>query len=171
LEGPPTNSSDDSKQEKASASRRFLPRQMDFESLIRVLAEEHRVMETGLLRMEQAAGRGDFAEVAAALAELEPIFRQHIADEESQILRLLIGELGVTGAEDEIKVFQQHRPIHRLMQLIAELAAKSATELAEDQRQLKELFREHTSMEEQGVFPKALGIYRNQRGRQAAKRT
>jgi hypothetical protein len=144
---------------------------MDFESLISVLAEEHRVMEAGLARMERAANQSDFTGVAAALTELEPIFRQHIADEESQILRLLIGELGVAGAEEEIKIFQQHRPIHRLMQLVAELAAKSAAELEHDQHRLNELFLEHTSMEEQGVFPKALGIYRKQRGPQACKRT
>jgi hypothetical protein len=144
---------------------------MDFESLIRVLADEHRVMEAGLDRMEKAAEEGDFAGVAATLAELEPIFRQHIADEESQILRLLIGELGVTGAEDEIKVFQQHRPIHKLMQLVAELAARSAAELANDQSRLRELFLAHASMEEQRVFPKALGVYGKQRGRQISKRT
>ena len=149
--------------------RHILPRQMDFQSLIRALAEEHRIMEVGLARMKVAAAKGDFHAVAAALEELDPLFRQHIADEESQILRLLIGELGVDGAKAEIEVFQQHRPIHRLMQLIAELASKSATELADDQRRLNELFVEHTSLEEQGVFPKALKTYQDQRRRPAHK--
>ena len=160
----------DGAKEEAPTVKRFLPRQMDFESLIKVLAEEHAVMEAGLARIELSAGRLDFAGVAATLAELDPIFRQHIADEESQILRLLIRELGVTGAEEEIKVFQQHRPIHKLMLIVAELAAKSAGELAGDQRQLNELFLEHASMEERGVFPKALGIYRKQGERQATER-
>lgn len=151
------------------AERRFQPRQMDFESLIRVLAEEHGVMEAGLARMKAAATKGDFRAVAAGLEELDPVFRQHIADEESQILRLLIGELGLKGAEAEIKVFQQHRPIHRLMQLVAELAPKSASELADDQRRLNELFLEHTSLEEKGVFPKALRTYHEQRRRLAQR--
>lgn len=151
------------------AEQRFLPRQMDFESLIRVLAEEHKIMAAGLATMKDAATRGDFEEVAASLGALDPIFRQHIADEESQILRLLIGELGVKGAEAEIKVFQQHRPIYELMQLISDLASKSTPELKADQHRLSGLFLEHTSLEEQGVFPKALGMYRNLRGRQFSK--
>ena len=149
------------------ADKRFLPRQMDFESMVRVLVEEHRVMEAGLARVEAAATRGDFHAVAAALEQVDPVFRQHIADEESQILRLLIGELGVKGAEAEIKVFQQHRPIYRLMQLVAELASKSASELADEQCRLNELFHKHTGLEERGVFPKALGTFQEQRRRRA----
>jgi hypothetical protein len=145
------------------AERRFPPREMDLESLIKVLVEEHRTMEAGLTRMRDAEGRGDLAVVSAALKELDPIFRQHIADEESQVLRLLIGELGVKGAEEEIKVFQQHRPIYRLMQLVAELASKPAVELESEQSKLGELFLTHRSLEEQGVFPKALEIYRKRR--------
>jgi hypothetical protein len=138
---------------------------MDFESLVRVLTEEHRVMEAGLARMKEAATEGDFDGVAATLEELDPVFRQHIADEESQILRLLIGELGVGGAEAEIRVFQQHRPIYRMMQLVAELASRSAAELSADQRRLNDLFLEHTSLEEKGVFPRALGAFRERQGR------
>jgi len=149
------------------SERRFLPRQMDFESLIKLLTEEHRVMEAGFVRIKEAATKGDFGGVAAALDELDSVFRQHIADEESQILRLLIGELGVGGAEAEIRVFQQHRPIHRLMQLVAELASKSSTELADNQSRLNDLFLEHTSLEEEGVFPKALAACGEHRRRQA----
>jgi len=151
------------------AEMRFVPRRMEFESLVRVLAEEHRVMEAGLARMKDASTRGDYDGVASALKELDPIFKQHIADEESQILRLLIGELGLKGAEAEIKVFQQHRPIHRLMQLISELASKSVPELTAEQRRLNDLFLHHTSLEEQGVFPKALVTYRELRGRRASR--
>lgn len=149
------------------ADKRFLPRRMDFESLVRVLTEEHRVMEAGLARMKEAATEDDFDGVAAALEELDPVFRQHIADEESQILRLLIGELGVSGAEAEIRVFQQHRPIYRMMQLVAELASRSAFELSADQHRLNDLFLEHTSLEEKGVFPRALGAFRERQRRRA----
>jgi hemerythrin-like domain-containing protein len=120
-------------------------------------------MEAGLSKMREAAARSDYPAVSAALKELDSIFRQHIADEEAQLLRLLIDNLGVKGAEQEIRVFQQHRPIHRLMELISELAAKSAEELGEEQRKLDELFQQHTALEERGVFPKALGIYRQGR--------
>ena len=145
------------------SEKHYSPRQLDFETLIMVLAEEHRKMKAELSNMKEAASRHDFAAIASALKELDPIFRQHIADEESQILRLLIAELGVKGATEEIRVFQQHRPIHRLMQLVAELAAESAAEIENDQLRLNELFLDHALLEERNVFPKALGIYRDQR--------
>lgn len=143
---------------------RYRPRTMDFESLISVLIEEHRTMEEGLARVRDAAHRRDFPEVSGALKELEPIFRQHIVDEESQILRLLVGELGVKGAEEEIRVFQQHRPIHRLMDAVSELASKSAPELETEQWKLSSLFLEHTASEEGGVFPRALRLAKDKRG-------
>ncbi|MDG7016658.1 MAG: hemerythrin domain-containing protein, partial [Nitrososphaerota archaeon] len=103
------------------------------EALVRVLIGEHKAMSEGFRRAKVAADKRDFGAVIRELKELEPVFRQHIADEESQILRLLTQELGVKGAEDEIRVFQQHRPIHRLMQAVAELAAKSPAELETEQ--------------------------------------
>jgi len=117
-------------------------------------------MEAGLVKIGDAAARSDYAEVSGVLKEIDPLFRQHIADEESQILRLLIGELGVKGAEEEIRVFQQHTPIHTLMQLVGELASKSAAELRNEQSKLRELFAKHAAVEESRVFPKALGICR-----------
>lgn len=151
------------------AENRYRPRTMEFESLVRVLVEEHTVMREGLSQMKDAADRHDFKAVANALRELDPIFRQHIADEESQILRLLIAELGVKGAEEEIRVFQQHRPIYRLMQTLADLASKSAEDLEAEQTELNALFLEHTSAEEENIFPKALKCYEGQSNRRSSQ--
>jgi hemerythrin-like domain-containing protein len=142
------------------AEARYAPRKMEFEALVDVLVEEHEVMREGLRRAEDSADRRNYEAVVSIMRKLEPIFRQHIADEEAQILRLLIGELGVKGAEEEIAVFQQHRPIHRLMQIVTELASKSAVELEADQARLDELFSEHTAAEEGSVFPRAMSCYR-----------
>ena len=89
---------------------------------------------------------------------MEPVFRQHIADEEATILGLLIGTLGIKGAEAEILVFREHRPIYLLMEKVGELARKSAAELQGSQEELAALFEEHTRAEEERVFPKALGL-------------
>ena len=151
----------------AMAENRYAPRKMEFESLVRVLVEEHTTMREGLSRMRDAAARHDFRAVAAALKELDQIFRQHIADEESQILRLLIGELGVKGAEEEVRVFQQHRPIYQLMQAVAALASKSAEELEVEQTKLNALFLEHAAAEEERVFPRAMECYKGQPDRRA----
>lgn len=142
------------------AEQRYTPRKMELEALISVLIEEHEAMREGLRRAKAAADRRDFRAVIYELKELDPVFRQHIADEESQVLRLLIQELGVKEAEDDIKVFQQHRPIYRLMQMVSELASKSPSELEADQAELSAIFDEHTAAEEGRVFPKAISCYK-----------
>lgn len=140
---------------------RFRPRDLDLETLLVVLVKEHALMRDGLRRAKDAAERRDFESVSLTLKELDPIFRQHIADEEAQILRFLIGQLGVEGADYEIKVFQQHRPIYQLMEAVARLAAMSAAELESNQTKLDALFEEHTRAEEQHVFPKVTSLRKN----------
>ena len=137
---------------------RYSPRRMEIESLVGLLVEEHRAMHQGLLRARDAARAGAFEDAALALKAVDPIFRQHIADEESQILGLLVGKLGVKGAEDEVRIFRQHRPIHELMTRVAELAALSSSELEARQEELEKLFDEHTSLEETRVFPRARSL-------------
>ena len=143
--------------------RRFLPREMGLEALVRILEEEHALMKEGLRRAREAAARRDFDALSLALKELDPVFRQHIADEESQILRLLIDRLGVKGATEEIRVFQQHRPIYQLMQKVTELAAMSTPDLA-TQATLDALFDEHAAAEEMRVFPRATSLSRRPKG-------
>jgi len=122
----------------------YLPRNIPLDALLKVLVEEHAVMSEGLQRMKEAAHRGDFDGVSRTLKQLDPVFRQHVADEEGQILRLLIQELGRRDAEEGIRVFQQHRPIYRMMQTVSELASKEPTELEAEQAKLNALFEEHT---------------------------
>ena len=132
------------------------PRRLELEALIRVLVEEHTRMKEGLGQVRASVARRDFASASLALKGLESVFRQHIADEEAQVLRLLIDRMGVKGASEEIKVFQQHRPIYQLMQKVKELSALSAPELEANQARLAALFDDHTLAEEQRVFPKAI---------------
>jgi len=132
------------------------PRRLELEALIRVLVEEHTRMKEGLGQVRASVARRDFASASLALKGLESVFRQHIADEEAQVLRLLIDRMGVKGASEEIKVFQQHRPIYQLMQKVKELSALSAPELEANQTRLAALFDDHTLAEEQRVFPKAI---------------
>ncbi len=137
---------------------RYAPRKLGLQDLVRVLTEEHAVMKAGLERAEEAAKAGDFEGVSRALKETDPVFRQHIADEEATVLGLLIRTLGVKGAESEILVFRQHRPIYQLMEKISELANKSSAELQGSQSELGTLFEQHTLSEEKMVFPNALGL-------------
>ena len=135
---------------------RYLPRNLHIDELIEVLVKEHAVMKEGLRRTKQAAERKDFEDASRSLRQLDEVFRQHIVDEEAHILRLLVDELGMKGAEKEIRVFQQHRPIYRLMQIVSELAAKEAADLSSEGAKLNVLFDEHAGAEEEFVFPRAL---------------
>ena len=136
----------------------FLPRRMGLESLIRTLVEEHATMKEGIYEAREAAERHDFEALAKILRGLDSLFRQHIVDEESTILRLLVGKLGAKGAEEEIRVFQQHRPIYRLMQRISEFASMSTAELQASQEELRDLFEQHAAAEERLVFPRATSL-------------
>lgn len=139
----------------SAKARPFLPRKMDLTSLIRTLVDEHAVMKDGLRKAREAAHKGDFETLLGILRDLDSLFRQHIVDEESTILRLLVSKLGVEGAKDEIRVFQQHRPIYQLMKRVSEFASMPATALSANQRELAEFFDRHATAEERLVFPRA----------------
>ena len=137
---------------------RYRPRKMNLEALVAMLVGEHALMGEGLVRAREAASRNNYEAVRTELKKLDPVFRQHIADEESQILGLLIEKLGAKGAAKEIKVFQQHRPIYQLMKKVNELASMSASELEANQAELKDLFDRHTRAEEERVFSRVRSL-------------
>ncbi|MDG7009362.1 MAG: hypothetical protein JRN16_02335 [Nitrososphaerota archaeon] len=136
----------------------YRPRKMELEALVATLVGEHALMGEGLVRAREAASRNDYGAARTELEKLDPVFRQHIADEESQILGLLIEKLGAKGAAEEIKVFRQHGPIYQLMKKVDGLASMSASELEANQAELKDLFDRHTRAEEGRVFPRARSL-------------
>ena len=133
---------------------------MEFEKLISVLVAEHAEMKKGLAQVRQAISNKDFASASRVLGELDRLFRQHIADEEAQVLRILLDAYGVDGSNEAIIVFRQHRPIYDLMKKIKKLAALPIEELASSEDVLRQLFEEHTLAEESRVFPKAIQTYK-----------
>ncbi|MDG6920186.1 MAG: hypothetical protein JRN44_00305 [Nitrososphaerota archaeon] len=136
----------------------FRPREMGVGALVRKLAEEHALMSDALERAKEASKRGDISAVSRELQAIDPVFRQHIADEEAQILGLLVRELGRQGAAEAIRVFQQHQPMYRLMLKVKELASKPSEELREGGDSLAELFEAHARAEETRVFPVAAAL-------------
>jgi hemerythrin-like domain-containing protein len=137
-----------------------LSRKMGFEELISVLIAEHAEMKRDLAEIKQAVSKGDFLSASRVLQGLDSLFKQHIADEEAQVLRILIDAYGVKGADDAITVFRQHRPIYDLMEEVKRLASLSVEELASDEDQLRQLLEEHTMAEESRVFPRAISTYK-----------
>ncbi len=138
----------------------IMSRRMEFDELISVLIAEHGKMKSGLADVERAASKKDFDSAARILKSLDGLLRQHIADEEAQVLKLLIDAYGVRGAEDAIVVFRQHRPIYDLMEKVKKLASLPSYELAASEGELRRLFDEHALAEETRVFPKALSTHK-----------
>ncbi len=132
---------------------------MEFEELIPVLIAEHAEMKRDLTEVREAVSRKDFLSASKLLRELDRLFKQHIADEEAQVLRILIDAYGVEWADDAITVFRQHGPIYDLMEKVKKLAVLSTEELASYEEVLRQLLDEHTLAEESRVFPRALSTY------------
>jgi hemerythrin-like domain-containing protein len=133
---------------------------MELDELVSVLVSEHVEMKERLAEVGQATLNRDFASASKYLQQLDRLFRQHIADEEGQVLRILIDAYGVKGAEDAIIVFRQHKPIHELVEEIKKLAGLSVEELAADEERLRNLLENHTLAEEARIFPKAVSTHR-----------
>ena len=133
-----------------------MPRQMEFEKLVAVLVSEHAQMTAGLQTLRAALETKDYDAARSALSELKEVFARHIADEEGQVLRILIDAYGVKGADDAIEVFRQHRPIYNLMKAIEQFSSLSPEEFRSKEAELKELFAKHTTAEESHIFPWAL---------------
>ena len=136
-----------------------MPRQLPFADLISVLTSEHAEIQRKLAELKESTETNDFTRAAAILRDLDQLFRQHIADEEAQVLRILIEAYGVKGAESAIVVFRQHRPIYRLIQEVGKLASLPPEGLVMNETKLRALLIEHTQAEETHIFPNALSAF------------
>jgi len=135
------------------------PRRLAFADLISVLTSEHAEIRWKLTELKGSTETKDFTHAAAILKDLDQLFRQHIADEEAQVLPILIEAYGVKGAEQAIVVFRQHRPIYLLIQEVGRLASLPPEGLATNETKLGALLIKHTQAEETHIFPNALSTY------------
>jgi hemerythrin-like domain-containing protein len=133
-------------------------RALPLDLLISTLVSEHLEIKNCLLNVRRAIKSSDFEGAKADLANVDKLFRQHIADEEGTILRLFIGTLGRKGSEEAIRIFQQHRPIYQLMESIKRFSELPTVELEKRQDDLMELLDRHTGAEERDIFPEAQSL-------------
>jgi len=136
-----------------------MPRRLAFDNLISVLISEHEEIERKLTELKKSIETKDFTYAATILKDLDQLFRQHITDEEAQVLRILIEAYGVKGAASAIAVFRQHRPIYRLIQEVGRLTSLPPERLATNVTKLRALLVEHTQAEETHIFPNALSTF------------
>lgn len=69
----------------------------------------------------------DYQRGARLASEFDNSSIQHIVDEENVLLKLFIDAYGRKEADNAIKVFQQHRTMHKLAHAISKTALTSSS--------------------------------------------
>lgn len=146
-------------------SSRIVARPLELEELIALLSEEHQEQRKRLSELADVLEKKDYARGAELAKEFDNSTVQHIVDEENVLLKLFIDTYGRKGADDAIKVFQQHRTMHKQADTISEKAMNSPEELGSMPSEFDKLVRSHFDAEEKRIFPWALqthqGIRKN----------
>ena len=133
-----------------------MARQLEVDELITVLTKEHEQLRIRLAHPSDALKKGDYADVARLVSEFDNSTLQHIVDEENVLLKLFIDAYGREGADDAIKVFHQHRTMHKLAGAISRTALTSPKELGSTLTDFEKLVRSHFEAEEERIFPWAI---------------
>ena len=121
-----------------------------------LLSEEHQEQRKRLSELAEVLEKKNYARGAELAREFDNSTIQHIVDEENVLLKLFIDTYGRKGADDAIKVFQQHRTMHKLADTISEKAMNSPEELGSIPAEFDRLVRSHFDAEEKRIFPWAL---------------
>jgi hemerythrin-like domain-containing protein len=146
-------------------SSRIVARPLELEQLIALLSQEHQEQRKRLSELADVLEKKDYARGAELAREFDNSTVQHIVDEENVLLKLFIDAYGRKEADDAIKVFQQHRTMHKLADTISKKAMNSPEELGSMPSEFEKLVRSHFDAEEKRIFPWALqtqqGIRKN----------
>jgi hemerythrin-like domain-containing protein len=149
------------------ASSRIIARRLELKELISLLSHEHQDQRKRLADIADVLAKKNYPRVAHLVSEFDNASIQHIVDEENVLLKLFIDAYGRKGADDAIKVFQQHRTMHKLADAISKHALTNPEDLGSMQSDFDKLVRSHFEAEEKRIFPWAL---KTQSGLEASKR-
>jgi len=144
---------------------RIVARQLTLEQLILVLSGEHQDQGRRLTDLMDVLAKKDYARAAHLSREFDNLSIQHIVDEENVLLKLFIDAYGRNGADDAIKVFQQHRTMHKLADTISKTALTMPEKLGSIPSDFDKLVRSHFVAEEGRIFPWALKIHKAAQGK------
>jgi len=148
-------------------SSRIVARPLELEELIALLSQEHQEQRQRLSKLADVLEKKDYARGAELAREFDNSSVQHIVDEENVLLKLFIDAYGRKDADEAIKVFQQHRTMHKMADTISKKAMTSPEELGSMHSEFDKLVRSHFDAEEKRIFPWALqthqGIRKNDR--------
>jgi hemerythrin-like domain-containing protein len=135
---------------------RVVARRLELKELISLLSHEHQEQRKRLADLADVLAKKNYPRVARLVIEFDNSSIQHIVDEENVLLKLFIDAYGRKGADDAIKVFQQHRTMHKLADAISKHALTKPEDLGSMPSDFDKLVRSHFVAEEKRIFPWAL---------------
>ena len=133
-----------------------MARHLSVDELVRVLLKEHKEVRALMAELENTLEEGP-KKVAEGMLKINDYLKQHIVDEEAVVLKHLLNTYGKENCEEEIKVMQQHRIIHGLLNEGVTLSHSSA--ISSRFKEVKEVLEDHFKKEEK-IFPKVLKTIR-----------
>jgi hemerythrin superfamily protein len=135
---------------------RIAARRLQLKELISLLFHEHQEQRKRLADLADVLAKKNYPQVARIVSEFDKSSIQHIVDEENVLLKLFIDAYGRIGSDDAIKVFQQHRTMHKLTDAISKRALTTPEDLGSVPSDFDKLVRSHFEAEEKRIFPWAL---------------
>jgi len=100
-----------------------------------------------------ALSEGRYTEAGSAAVGLRDSLRQHVIDEESKVLKLLIDVHGRAGVGAAIRTFQRHRAVHHLLNEIENLARSAPESASGKYGELAQILQSHFGAEKDRIFP------------------
>ncbi len=132
------------------------PRNLEFEELVSVLEQEHEDVSAVMRGLDGDIGSRQDEDVVASLRNLREVLLQHILDEESGVLRVLINAYGRDGSREAIEVFQEHVDILKMLAELDDSITVDRKASKELRTTLDALMSEHFRKEDDVIFPWAL---------------
>ena len=138
----------------------MMARSLEFEELVSALKDEHGGVKRRLAELGDVVAARKYAKASELVPGLCDALRQHIIDEEAKVLKVIIDAYGRERAGEAIRIAQRHRVVHRKIEEMEKLAARTPGMLGPRVVELRGLLEEHFKDEEERMFPLALEAYR-----------
>lgn len=132
------------------------PRSIGFVELIELLEKEHVEFNEMMSRIRRMIVEHKRSDALTNLTQMKEELYQHIVDEESSVLTLLIERFGREGAAEATEIFQEHVDIQSMIEELEDLLTTERLSTDEVVKNLDAFMRAHFRKEDERVFPKAL---------------
>lgn len=132
------------------------PRNFEFTELVSVLEKEHEDVKAVMTELSGRITVDGDSDIIDRLADLREVLLQHIVDEESSVLRVLINAYGREGSREALEVFREHVDILKLLGELEAGVTRDRGTSAEIRSRLDTLMSEHFRKEDETIFPQAI---------------